>query len=196
MMETTINCFSIKLTREWLIDSGIIYLNQIPQYIAFFTCFCSFCMFLSFIYFYFTKIKSIFYIGSAISFIAAIFNFYYGMVWLLSPEVFLGSLERVWSENINSAKLTPIQHKLRCCGFKMIHDVPGDTCTETDKNPCLRMLISTYSSSVRSCGAFCIINAGAHAFLIALFFHTIKQLMKKKKMIVGNYIPIDQRQIF
>ena len=196
LMATSINCISIKLTREWLIDSGLIYLSQLPQFLAFFTCFCSFGMAVSFVYFYFTKLKSIFYIGSSISLIASVINFYYGMVWLLSPELFLSSLEDVWSKNINTAKLTPLQHKLRCCGFKMIHDVPGDSCTETDKNPCLRMLISTYSSSVRSCGAFCLISAGAHAFLIALFYLTIKQLLKKKKIVIGNYTPIDQREVF
>ena len=196
LMASTINCISIKLTREWLMNSGIIYLSQFPQLLSYFTCFCSFCMAISFMYFYFTKIKSIFYIGSSFSLIAAVLNFYFGMIWLLSPEVFLSSLEEKWNKSINTAILTPIQHKLRCCGFKMIHDVPGDICTESDKNPCLRMLLSTYSSSVRSCGAFCLISAGAHSFLFALFFLTIKQLLKKKRVVIGNYTPINQREVF
>ena len=195
LMATCINVTSIKLTRDWLIDSGIIYLTQLPQNLALFTCFCYFGMALSFLFFFFTKIQSIFYIGAALSLIASIINFYYGMYWLLSPEQFLSSLENTWSNSINTAKLTPIQHKLRCCGFKMIHDVPGDSCTESEKNPCLRMLISTYSSSVRSCGAFCLINAGAHAFLIALLYLSIKQLIKKKRPVVGNYLPNDKRLV-
>ncbi|KAI5529852.1 hypothetical protein TVAGG3_0329560 [Trichomonas vaginalis G3] len=64
----------------------------------------------------------------------------------------------------------------------MVHDFPGDLCSETDKSPCLRVLISTYSSSLRSCGAFSVINAGIHMFMVALLYLSCKQILKKKKV--------------
>lgn len=175
---------TIYLTDDWLAESGIVYLTQFPLYLAFITSFGFFFMGVTFLFYYFTKIKFMFYLGASVSFISVAINFYKGMVWLLSPEQFFLSLENQWVQYINTARLVPIQHKLRCCGFRMIHDVPGDMCRSSDKNPCYRILVNHYSANVRSCGAFALICAGAHAFLIVLFFMSTQQLMLKSRIII------------
>lgn len=190
---SVISILSIWLTTDWLCTSGLYFLNRNPQFLSFFTSFCYFGIGTSFLYIYFTKLRPFLYIGCSFSLIAAIINFYSGLHWILSPDFFFSQLEDKWATNINSAYLTPLQHKLRCCGFKMVHDFPGDQCSETDKSPCLRMLISTYSSSLISCGALCVINSGINMFMSALFLLSWRQITKRKKAIKLDKVKLSNR---
>ena len=187
-----ISILSSILTRNWLFSTGLIFLDQFPYLLCLFNFFFYFFLFLSFIFYYFTKLMIMFYIGSFFSIIILIIDFFYGLTWLIDVDQFFIRLETSWKDSINTALVTPIQYQLKCCGFKMIKEVSNDTCTYSDKNTCLKMLINSYKMNAISTAIFILIHSCSQAFLITLYYLTIQQLNLKVQILysskVNNYL--------
>lgn len=170
---------SMVFSKYWLFTSGLIYMDSSPYYISMISCFAFFCIIMGYVMCYLTKSFKFFWAGSFLSLIMAMIGYVKGLSWLVNPESFLSNLSSFWKSSVNTAYVVPIEHKFKCCGFKMINEYLNDACKSSDKNPCFRVLNQHFSSNIQSNGVFLLIQSGSHSFLIAFFFIEAQKITKK-----------------
>lgn len=172
--------FSIFVVHYWMYESGIIYLTTHPLYLTYFTTFCLFLMLfgLVFLYRYDEKLFLPLEIIFSGLYIAA--NVLTGFQWLMNPHEFFLELSEPWSKMINTAITSVLQHRLHCCGYKMVHEDISDTCSSSTKVPCMRVLTNVYSHNIRSCGALSLIQACAGLMIASLTILSVRQKREKQ----------------
>ena len=105
----------------------------------------------------------------------------------MEPYSFFDDLSPLWKGILNTPRLSYIQNKFRCCGYKSIKEFEGDTCIDSKTKSCFKQLAQRYDSNVRSCGVYALMTAFCSLFTIVVFVLVAKK-KKAKTMHRGRVI--------
>ena len=162
------------ISESWLVDSGLLFLVKTPKYVPLISV-SSFIVLFSAITFYIIyPTKAIFYVQIFISFVGLIFNIYFGFTWMIQPTKFFENMHDTWANSINTELISPVQFKMKCCGFYKVTEFTDDNCTDSKKNACFSSLNHAFNINVRSSGVFLLIFLIFQVVAQFLFFTTIK----------------------
>ena len=162
------------ISESWLVDSGLFLLVKTPKYLPLLSVFTFLLLFSAITEYLLYKTKILFYMQILFSFIILIIEIYFGFVWMTNPTKFFDKIHDKWATSINTELLSPVQFKMKCCGFYKVNEFKDDNCTDSKKNACFSSLNHAFNLNVRSSGVFLLIFI---IFLIVaqyLFISTIQ----------------------
>ena len=170
-----ISLISAIMSESWLVDSGLLLLVKTPKYIPLISAAAFFIIFTSITIYSVTKKSLLFYSQAAISIIAFLFELYFGFKWLIQPTNFFGNIHSQWKNSYNTYLVSPVQFKLKCCGFYDVTEFKDDNCTDSKKNSCFSSLDKAFRFNVRSGGLFLIIFFICQIITEYLFYQTLNE---------------------